>query len=172
MPPIALDSDRLDRLDRPDQNLSTLLKVIRSKQAFASGAVSLVSLPAGSLFARITGTTPAKKAYTSVQTSRDRHIELNSDLVFCNHSCAPTLNFDMHKMEVRVVDDRALNAGDPLTFFYPSSEWEMDQAFNCFCGASCCKGKIQGAKYMTREELRGYWLNPHIEEMVKERNGN
>ncbi|KAL2795018.1 D-isomer specific 2-hydroxyacid dehydrogenase [Aspergillus keveii] len=147
-----------------------LIRVSRSTKAFASGAYSEVSLPAGSLFAKITTATPGTKAYTSVQTGRDTHIELNSDLVFCNHSCTPSLNFDMHKMEVRVVDERPLNAGDALTFFYPSSEWEMDQAFQCNCGSGQkCKGLIQGAKGMSRKDLEGYWLNPHIEVLLSER---
>ncbi|PYH85129.1 hypothetical protein BO82DRAFT_371992 [Aspergillus uvarum CBS 121591] len=148
----------------------TLIHVHRSPIPFASGAYSLVSLPAGSLFCKITGTTPAQKAYTSVQTARDAHIELNSDLVYCNHSCAPTVDFDMHRMEVRVVADRDLQAGDPLTFFYPQSEWEMDQPFQCTCGAGArCRGVIDGAKKMEAGVLREYWLNPHIEEMVRER---
>jgi hypothetical protein len=107
-----------------------------------------------------------------VQTGRDSHIELNSDLVFCNHSCEPSLNFDMARMEVRVVDDRALKVGDALTFFYPSSEWEMDQAFECTCGALGCKRVIEGAKALSREVLQGYWLNAHIEELLKERDGH
>ncbi|KAL3455146.1 D-isomer specific 2-hydroxyacid dehydrogenase [Aspergillus heterothallicus] len=147
-----------------------LLRVVRSTKAFASGAYSEVSLPAGAVFAKITTATPGTKAYTSVQTGRDTHIELNSDLVFCNHSCTPSLNFDMHKMEVRVVDERPLAAGDALTFFYPSSEWEMDQAFQCTCGSGeKCKGLIEGAKGMSRKDLEGYWLNPHIEELLNER---
>ncbi|OJJ64575.1 hypothetical protein ASPSYDRAFT_84577 [Aspergillus sydowii CBS 593.65] len=149
-----------------------LLRVVRSPKAFASGAISEVSLPAGAVFAKITTATPGKKAYTSVQTGRDSHIELNSDLVFCNHSCEPSLNFDMARMEVRVVDDRPLKAGDALTFFYPSSEWEMDQAFECTCGAGSCKRVIEGAKGMSREVLKGYWLNAHIEELLRERDGN
>ncbi|KAL4803805.1 hypothetical protein BDV18DRAFT_162814 [Aspergillus unguis] len=147
----------------------TLLRVNYSPAAFSSSASSLVSLPAGSLFAKITTATPAKKAYTSVQTSRDEHIELNSDLVFCNHSCEPSLNFDMGKMEVRVVEGRDLKEGDALTFFYPSSEWDMDQGFQCLCGSEKCKGWIGGAKDMKREELEGYWLNKHIVELLDER---
>lgn len=147
------------------------LHVNRSPKAFGSGAISLIDLPAGSVFAKITTATPGKKAWSSVQTGRDSHIELNSDLVYCNHSCAPTLNFDMAKMEVRVVDDRPLKKGDALTFFYPSTEWEMDQPFNCTCGAGgdVCNGLISGAKTMPMDKLGRYWLNPHIEEMLRER---
>lgn len=145
------------------------LQVIRSSKAFASGAMSLVDLPAGAVFAKITTATPGPKAWTSVQTGRDSHIELNSDLVFCNHSCAPSLNFDMHKMEVRVVDHRPLKKGDALTFFYPSTEWDMDQPFGCTCGAGECNGSISGAKNMSKESLGRYWLNAHVEELLRGR---
>ena len=147
------------------------VQVVRSSKAFASGAVSLIDLPAGALFAPITTATPGPKRWTSVQSGRDSHIELNSDLVFCNHSCNPSLNFDMHKMEVRVVDERPLKKGDALTFFYPSTEWDMDQKFTCTCGAGegVCNGLISGAKDMSRDRLSRYWLNPHIEELLRER---
>lgn len=77
----------------------------------------------------------------------------------------------MGKMEVRVVDNRPLKKGDALTFFYPSSEWEMDQPFHCNCGAGdkVCRGWISGAKNMSKEELQGYWLNDHIVALLKER---
>lgn len=153
------------------QPLPSLLRVNHSPAAFSSSASSLTTLPPGALFTKITTATPSKKAYTSVQTSRTTHIELNSDLVYCNHSCEPTLVFDMGRMEVRVVDDRPLGVGDPLTFFYPSSEWEMEQGFSCVCGSGKCKGRIEGARGMSREELEGYWLNGHIVEMVEERDG-
>ncbi|KAL4863585.1 hypothetical protein BDV12DRAFT_189586 [Aspergillus spectabilis] len=149
-----------------------LIEISHSPIAFSSAALSATSLPAGSLFLKITTSTPSRKAYTSVQTGRDSHIELNSDLVYCNHSCDPSLIFDMGKMEVRVVDDKPLNKGDALTFFYPSSEWEMDQAFQCSCGAGeKCIGWVDGARNLGRGVLGGYWLNAHIEELLKERDG-
>jgi hypothetical protein len=149
-----------------------LIKVNKSAEPFASGNISLVDRPAGTHFASIKNATPAARHYTTVQTSANTHISLNSDLVYCNHSCAPTLIFDMNKFEVRVVDDRPLKAGDPLTFFYPSTEWDMEQPFDCHCGGAegwPCKGKIQGAKFLSDEDLKGYWLNKHIKELLAER---
>ncbi|PKY03228.1 galactose-proton symport [Aspergillus campestris IBT 28561] len=178
MSPIAIPPPTEDPSTLPTSKITppthpTILHVDRQPGAFTSGAISLVSLPAGALFAKIATATPAKKAYTSVQTGRDSHIELNSDLVYCNHSCDPSLVFDMSRMEVRVVDHRPLNKGDALTFFYPSSEWEMDQPFQCSCGAGegVCRGWIAGAGQMGQDAIKGYWLNPHIEEMVAERWG-
>ena len=146
-----------------------ILEVVKSAEAFRSSAVSRISLPPGHIFAPITTATPvAPKTYSSVQVSRSASIELNSDLVFINHSCDPSLIFDMRKFEVRVVDDRALEVGDPLTFFYPSTEWDMTQPFECKCGAprGKCKAWIDGAAKMSREELDKYWLNDHIAELL------
>jgi hypothetical protein len=115
---------------QPD--LTRLLRVEHREGSFASLSRSLVTLPPGAVFARITNPTPATCAYSSVQASETLHIELNCDLVYINHSCAPTLIFDMVAWEVRVNPDlqRGLREGDELTFFYPSTEWEMSQPFD------------------------------------------
>jgi len=157
--------------DQFKADLAKRLHVNRSTKSFGSGAVSLISLPAGSIFSPMTGTTPAVKAYSSVQVSRDSHIELNSELVFCNHSCDPSLEFDVSTMVVRVARNRDLKEGDALTFFYPSSEWNMAQPFDCTCGSSKCRKRIAGAGQMSEEALTGYWLNRHIVEMLQEKKG-
>ncbi|ORY17501.1 hypothetical protein BCR34DRAFT_474804 [Clohesyomyces aquaticus] len=157
---------------QPD--LSQLLRVEHLPGSFTSRSVSLVDLPAGAVFARISNPTPATVAYTSVQASRDLHIELNCDLVYINHSCRPTLVFDMTRWEVRVSSDLVggLKAGDELTFFYPSTEWDMAQPFDCRCREASCKGTISGAKDMAPSVLSEYWLNAHIEELLQEKSSS
>ena len=154
---------------QPD--LSRLLHVEHNPGSFASRSVSLLDLPAGAVFARINNPTPATCAYSSVQASRDLHIELNCDLVYINHSCDPTLVFDMQRWEVRVNPERkeGLKKGDELTFFYPSTEWDMSQPFDCLCGNDVCRGRITGAKDMESAVLREYWLNSHIAELLDEK---
>ncbi|WVR07768.1 hypothetical protein IAU60_004811 [Kwoniella sp. DSM 27419] len=110
-----------------------------------------------------------EKAYSSVQFGngpRD-HLELNSDLLFMNHSCAPTAELHLDQQqpeqwEVRTTS-RGLKKGEAITFFYPSTEWDMAQGFQCSCGASHCLGQIRGARYLTLDQLeeRGY-VNEHI----------
>ena len=41
---------------------------------------------------------------------------------------------------------RDIAAGEELTYFYPSTEWEMDRPFRCLCGAPDCVGVVSGAK--------------------------
>lgn len=44
----------------------------------------------------------------------------------------------------------------------------MAQPFDCLCGKPTCRGRISGAKDMTKAQLEGVWLNGHIHELLKE----
>ena len=71
-------------------------------------------------------------------------------------------------MEVRVVEGKRVKAGDELTFFYPSTEWEMARPFQCTCGAEGkCIGLVNGAKFLDKQVLARYWLNSHILELLR-----
>lgn len=126
--------------------------------------VSRVSLPAGSLFTPITTATEVgQKKWSTVQVSQDKHVELNSALVYMNHSCRPSLEIDTGLMEVRVAKDRDLQIGDELTFFYPSTEWQMDKPFVCLCAAgSGCLGTVSGAADIEAQRLKNWFVNEHI----------
>ncbi|KAI4187254.1 MAG: hypothetical protein L6R41_002928 [Letrouitia leprolyta] len=147
----------------------SLLRVDKGEVQFSSSATSKVSLPAGALFARITTATyTPHQTYSSVQVGQDEHVDLNSDLVFINHSCQPSLEFDMARFEIRVVRDRPLREGDELTFFYPSTEWRMAQPFDCHCDApkGICLKRVEGAETLDDSILRRYWFNEHIEQLL------
>lgn len=61
-----------------------------------------------------------------------------------NHSCNPNVAFDLSSTYSPDSDEgstwclkslsRPIKAGEPLTFFYPSTEWDMDRGFDCACG--------------------------------------
>lgn len=139
-------------------------------EAFTTKSISRVELPPFALFARLDAPpcTPAAAAtYATVQVARDRHINLNSDLLYINHSCDPSLIFDTAG-QVVWVGPKGLHPGDELTFFYPSTEWDMAQPFSCFCGTPACRGRISGARAMPRSQLAGLWLNAHIWELLAE----
>ena len=44
----------------------------------------------------------------------------------------------------------------------------MAQPFTCFCGTPSCRGRIAGARNMSRDQLAGLWLNGHIWELLHE----
>ncbi|WWC64698.1 uncharacterized protein I303_107309 [Kwoniella dejecticola CBS 10117] len=110
-----------------------------------------------------------EKAYSSVQfgSGQRDHLELNSDLLFMNHSCSPTAEIRLptnrpHEWEVRATS-KGLKEGEAITFFYPSTEWDMAVGFDCSCGSDNCLGKIKGAKHISIADLeeRSY-INDHI----------
>ena len=61
---------------------------------FSSRSLSKIDVPPNGLFAdmEFPPCTPADKpTYATVQMGRDQHLNLNSDLVYINHSCEPSL---------------------------------------------------------------------------------
>jgi len=142
---------------------------------YRSSMMTQRSWAKGEVIAWLKGLTPGPKRYTSVQCGKgpNDHIELNSDLVYINHSCEPNVCFDLSSPDRSQWQLRALRnikAGETLEFFYPSTEWNMDQPFKCECGTKSCVGTIQGAKYLSAKVLlpRGY-INSWIIELVQER---
>jgi len=71
--------------------------------------------------------------------------------------------------ELRVTESRDLKAGEDLSFFYPSTEWDMGKPFECLCDApkDVCLGQISGAKGVDRGVLQKYQINPHIQQLLK-----
>ncbi|GAA5824992.1 hypothetical protein JCM11251_006055 [Rhodosporidiobolus azoricus] len=158
---------------------------------------------AGETICPIRNTLPGLKAYSSVQVLPDpplpassssssglptsytssapsstrRHIELNSDLLYVNHSCDPNVVFDVNGTEAgpeeedetgrwedrwRVRAEKDIKEGEILTFAYFSTEWHMDQPFSCLCGTDRCLGVIRGAEHIEKEVLNSYFINDHI----------
>ena len=64
---------------------------------------------------------------------------------------------------------KTIKEGDEMTFFYPSSEWAMEQPFTCHCGAPECLETIQGAAYLPVKVLEKYHLTDFIQQKVAER---
>lgn len=71
-----------------------LQEVIVNEAAFSSKTISKVSLPPGAVYAKMDFppcTIAPEASYASVQMGKDKHLLLNSDLMFINHSCEPSL---------------------------------------------------------------------------------
>lgn len=106
--------------------------------------------------------------YLTIQTGEQKHITLSPDfLQYVNHSCAPNVFFDTQQMQLVAL--REIEPGDELLFFYPSTEWDMAQPFDCFCGNSCCLHQIKGAAYLTADEAARYRLTAFISEQLLNR---
>ncbi len=116
-------------------------------------------------FSRMTHTTPN---YLTVQISENEHIELFPECLECaNHSCDPNCFFDTTTMNFIAI--KPIAEGDEFTFFYPSAEWDMDQAFQCNCGSENCIGMIQGAKYLSKSAVKKYRFTDFIQSKLRAR---
>lgn len=102
-----------------------LFKVLRQgdSTSFSSKLVAERDFKKGETIADLTGLTPGPKRYSSVQISATEHVELNSDLLYLNHSCDPSTYLDITKRAIVALKD--IKQGEELTFFYPSTEWDM-----------------------------------------------
>lgn len=150
--------------------LSSLVKVVHGTGEFSSKLVSLVDRNPGAILAKIEGETEtSQRAYDTLQVSEDTDLQVTGDLLYCNHSCDPSVVFDTERMEVRVVEKRALKAGDDITYFYPSTEWDMQQPFQCNCGSAKCIGLVSGAKDLDDVALKQQYMNPHIVRLMSKR---
>lgn len=127
-----------------------------TKQAYAKGEV-ICEIPTEKLFDKA-------NRYT-VQISQDKHTEVGK-LSALNHSCDPNVILDTEHL--LMVARRDIEKGEELSFFYPSTEWEMDAPFICLCGASNCIHVVAGARFLPLSTLEGHYLNRHIREMMIE----
>ncbi|KXH49113.1 hypothetical protein CNYM01_10014 [Colletotrichum nymphaeae SA-01] len=149
-----------------------------SETEFLTKSFSKVSLPPFAVYAKMSFP-PCDLAdeptYATVQCGKAKHLNLNSDLLYINHSCEPSLVSHAAKKAQTSTSKFPQNlprVGDKdilEDFFYPSTEWHMAQPFDCFCGTPSCRGKIGGARDMSRAQLEGLWLNGHIRELLEER---
>ncbi|MEP7266269.1 MAG: SET domain-containing methyltransferase [Saprospiraceae bacterium] len=104
--------------------------------------------------------------YLTVQVGEGKHIVLDPEfLAAINHGCDPNVFFDVDNYVLRCVKD--IKEGEQLTYFYPSTEWNMTQPFDCSCGSKKCLGYIQGAQFIDAEVMARYDTSIYIQDMLK-----
>lgn len=130
------------------------VKSLLSTQAFDEGQV-LSTIPNENLYQKPT-------RYT-VQIARTLHTEV-AHLSALNHSCDPNVILDTSRM--LVIARKDIRVDEELTFFYPSTEWEMAAPFICLCGASSCIHVVAGARFLPLSTLGQHFLNQHIREEI------
>ena len=103
--------------------------------------------------------------YLTVQISEDEHIHLKPEfLQYINHSCEPNVLVNTSTMQLECL--QPIKVGDELCFFYPATEWDMAQPFECLCGTKSCVKIIQGAAHLSKETLAKYKLTDFIQRML------
>jgi SET domain len=114
------------------------------------------------------GTIAAEPTYLTVQVGIRKHITLQPEfLQYINHSCEPNVFFNTTTMQLVALKE--IGTEEEMTFFYPSTEWKMTQAFNCYCGSRDCIGKIKGAAFLSKEAQEKYCLTDFIQQQLAKR---
>lgn len=166
---VSNTAEAMSRHAPAPSSVTPLIKFEQGTGVMSARIVATKDCDEGTVMARIEGEacSESSMSYATVQIACHQHLNLSNDLIYTNHSCDPSLIFDIDAMEARVIDGRQLKKGDELTFFYPSTEWDMAQPFDCNCGAGdLCLGVVQGAKHLSRQKLEQYRLSKHIVEMM------
>ena len=142
-----------------------MLTVERGGSAYGARLITDQAIQNGELIFTITGHQVVTEAtYQTVQIGIDSHIVELGVLAYMNHSCQPNSIIDTTRLMVVAIRDIA--AGEQLSFFYPSTEWEMDRPFICLCGASQCVRLVAGARYLSIDTLGRYFINQHIRDLA------
>jgi hypothetical protein len=104
----------------------------------------------------------------TVQIDIGKHITLQPEfLQYINHSCEPNVFFDTTTMHLVAL--KKILQQEEMTFFYPSTEWEMVQPFNCYCGSVNCLGTIKGASFLPKDIWKQYRLTDFIQQQLNRR---
>jgi hypothetical protein len=116
------------------------------------------------------GTISSAPTYLTVQIDVEKHITLQpSFLQYINHSCDPNVFFNTTTLQLIALKD--LIADEEIVFFYPSTEWEMTQAFDCYCGSQQCIGTIAGASALSDTIITRYAFTDFIQSQIATKKG-
>lgn len=98
-----------------------LIQVEFNNGSYNSRLVALQSFRRGQLITKFLphASYTTQVSYSTVQVGEQKHIELNSDLLYCNHSCDPNVRFDVSSTDKSgwaAVAEKDIQKGDTLTF--------------------------------------------------------
>ena len=99
----------------------------------------------------------------TVQLNQDCHLHIKEPYCYLNHSCDPNAYLDVDNLRLDAV--KHIEAGESVTFFYPGTEWEMFEPFECLCGSTNCLKLVKGSKYSTNYDFKcSSWVKSKIRE--------
>jgi hypothetical protein len=141
------------------QSFSNKQNALFAKQSFQPGEM-IAEFSAGSI--------ASEPTYLTVQVDEGKHITLQPEfLQYINHSCDPNVFFDTSTMQLVALKE--IRPEEEMTFFYPSTEWEMIQPFSCYCGSPNCLRQIRGAAFLPRNVWKQYRLTDFIQNQLARR---
>jgi hypothetical protein len=138
------------------------LAIVKGGSTSGAGLVAKTPFSRGELILPLLGKLTAR-SYRTIQINASKHLD-GALIALMNHSCRPTSI--VHALTLGVFAAVDLKAGDEVTFFYPSTEWEMVRPFDCLCGAPACIRFVAGAQCLSTDVLKRYFINCHIQKLT------
>lgn len=139
------------------------------RRARGYGVVAMKAFQPGEMILEVQGLIRPRATRFSIQIGPSEHLEPLSlerepapadpaGWRFLNHSCEPNAWFS----HPRLVCCEPIERGDPITFNYNTTEFELSEPFSCSCGAPSCLGWIRGYRHLEKKERDrlGPWLSP------------
>lgn len=105
-----------------------------------------------------------EQTYQTIQVGPAAHVLVNEVLAKLNHSCSPSVIVDTERRFI--LANKAIQVNEELTYFYPSTEWDIVEPFQCHCNHKNCLGWIRGAQHLPLIKLSEYFINLHIRYMA------
>ncbi len=93
----------------------------------------------------------AQRTWRTIQIDFNRHVR-NDFLNFVDHSCDPNSRIEIKPCALIAIRD--IVEKESVTIFYPGSEVELAESFDCNCGSPHCLGEIRGGFYLTHEQMK------------------
>lgn len=118
--------------------------------------IAAVDFAPGDVIGTAPGIFHSRPTRFTIQADTGKHLEFAGGLEFVNHSCDPNarLVVSENTPEVAFVATKEIKEGEYVTFDYATSEWDMEEKFDCRCGTPKCRGHIGGAKYLQEEQVK------------------
>lgn len=142
------------------------------------GVFARVPFRAGQVVLPVVGEVQPGPTRYSLQTAAGAHLAPRpEDLAgppsggtawrFLNHSCRPNARFDAQTRAVVAV--KPVKEGDEVTLDYNATEWDLDAAFSCRCGADGCYGEVRGFRHLPADAQRELLPHaaPHIRRLAQ-----
>lgn len=139
-------------------------KTEKGKSLFAR-----LNLEKDEILIRFEGEIIDKPTKTTLQIEENRHLEGPGELDdFLNHSCEPNGYINFKDLTFRALHN--IKKEEEITFNYLTTEWDMANKFECYCGAEKCFRQIKGFKYLTLEQKKSleHLLSPFLKKKLRE----
>jgi hypothetical protein len=137
------------------------LAIIKGDVSPGDRLITTARIGKGDLVVRIRGYRVVRApTFQTVQIGTHRHAVALGSLASLNHHCNPNVLVDTSRMVCIAIRD--IRPREELSYFYPSTEWEMARPFLCVCGAENCIRIVAGARYLSSDVLARYFINEHV----------